>query len=266
MDIKKKIDRVVEGVKERARAAWAFVRAHPVKTAAAVLGSVAGVALVVMLLSMIVSMLNATAQAVALFLDRYFVGLLLFVALAVWLKNWRVKRREERDERKRLAQEQERAHRVQEYERTKEATYTKGGKMVFNVVRNMGSTGIVPPMQLSDIYSPGRTIPIDGGAAMLCLYLLQKAHEVDTDQFMNILQTKIDQRLSAGEWPGVEAQHFYDGRVYSGFTIHQVRESPGGYLEVYAAFVNDAYCHYAQEQELDKNAPPPLVDRRDMDY
>ena len=44
---------------------------------------------------MIVSMLNATAQAFALFLDRYFVGLLLFVALVVWLKKWRGKHKKE---------------------------------------------------------------------------------------------------------------------------------------------------------------------------
>ena len=64
---------------------------------------------------------------------------------------------------------------------------------------------------------------------------------------------------------GGRGQHVYDGRVYSGFIIDDVKDGKG-YIEVYAAFVNDTYCRYKLDQELGKDAPPPLADRRDLDY
>ncbi|MDU3679300.1 MAG: hypothetical protein E7G07_04660 [Flavonifractor plautii] len=267
--MKERIERAARSVKARARAAWAFVRAHPAKTTVLVLAPLAGVALSIKLIALIVGLMNATAQAVAAFLDRYLIGIGIAAAAVWWLLDQRSKRKAAREEQKRLEQERERARWVRDYEATKDATYTKEGKMVLGVVKEMGSMGIVPPRRLSDIYSPGRTIPIGGGKAMLCQYLIEKARgiEVDEEQFASVLQTKIDQRLAADEWPDVKAQHVYDGRVYSGFTVHKVRDSSdGGYLEVYTALVNDAYCRYLLDQEMGKDAPPPSADRRDIDY
>lgn len=127
--------------------------------------------------------------------------------------------------------------------------------------------GIVPPATLSNIYSPGRTIPRANGTVSLSLFLLQKDCEsVDTDLIKHTLQTKIDQRLQAGEFPGIPEQYMFRGRVYSGLAVDQVRDSMGGFVEVYTAFVDDAYCRYRENRELNKYRLLSPVDRRDTDY
>lgn len=149
---------------------------------------------------------------------------------------------------------------------TKEATYTAQAKIIFSIARELGPLGIVPPATLSNIYSPGRTIPKANGTVSLSVFLLQKDREtVDTDLFKHTAQMKIDQRLQAGEFPDIPEHHMYQGHVYSGFVIDMVRDSEG-YLEVYTALVNDAYCRYRQNRELNSYRLLPSVDRRDMDY
>ena len=134
-------------------------------------------------------------------------------------------------------------------------------------MRELGPLGIVPPATLSNIYSPRRTIPKANGTVNLSLFLLQKDREaVDADLLMHTLQVKIDQRLQAGEFPGIPEQHIYRGRVYSGFAVDMVRDSPGGFVEVYTALVDDAYCRYRQNRELNSYRLLPPVDRRDTDY
>lgn len=151
--------------------------------------------------------------------------------------------------------------------RTRDATYTAGAKFLFSSVRELGPLGIVPPATLSNIYSQGRTVPQMGGAVFLNVYLLQKDCEsVDTDLIKQTLQMKIDQRLQAGEFPGIEEQHVYRGRVYSGFIVDRVRDSMGGFVEIYTTFVNDAYCQYLERRNLNSGILLPSVDRRDTDY
>lgn len=271
MNVKERIKQWAGAVKERAGTAKAFIIKHPVKTVVLVLAPLVGVMVLVKLIAVTVGLMTATAEAIAAFLDRYLIWMILAAAAVGWLADRRSKRKAEREARKRLEQEQERAHSAHMYATTKEATYTQEAKMVFSVAKDLGSMGIVPPRLLSDIYSPSHTTPIDGGAGMLCQFLIQKARDgsrdldLDLDQLKSVMQTKIDQRLAAGEWPGVKVQHIYDGRVYSGFVIDTVGDGRG-YIEVWTALANDAYCRYKLDQELGKDAPPPLADRRDLDY
>lgn len=150
---------------------------------------------------------------------------------------------------------------------TKEATYTAQAKVIFSVSREVGPLGIVPPAIPSNIYSPGRTVPVANGMVMLSLFLLQKDREtVDTDLLKHTLQTKIDQRLQAGEFPGIPEQHVYRGRVYSGLVVDRVRDSVGGFVEIYTALVDDSYCQYRERRNLNSSILLPSVDRRDVDY
>ena len=267
--MKEKIDQMIESIKARAGAARTFVCKHPFRTALLVLIPPVLVAALVKLIAVTVDLLTVTAEAVALFLDHYLIVIVIAAVAVGWLAERYSKRKAERETRKRLEWEQERARRAQEYATTKEATYTQEGKMVYSVAKDMGGMGIVPPRRLSDIYSPSHTVPIDGGAGMLCQFLIQKAHDMDLDmdfdQLKSVMQTKIDQRLAAGEWPDVKVQHIYDGRVYSGFVIDTVGDGKG-YIEVWTALVNDSYCRYKLDQELGKDAPPASIDRRDPDY
>ena len=68
------------------------------------------------------------------------------------------------------------------------------------------------------------TILRANGNVLLNLYLLQEDHEsVDVDLFTHTAQTKIHQRLQAGEFPGIPEQHIYRGRIYNGCVVKDRR-------------------------------------------
>lgn len=221
-------------------------------------------------LALLVAFIILTVTMVFNFLRRYYAQI-LFAAFAICVFiAWLDKRKTQNIDLKRKEQEvrerQDYSDRL-EAARTKDTTYTMQAKILFSVVRELGPLGIVPPATLSNIYSPGRIISKAGGTVNVSLYLLQKDCEtVDTDLLKHTLQTKIDQRLQAGEFPGIPEQHVYRGRVYSGFVVDTVRDSLGGFVEVYTALVNDAYCRYLERRNLNSSILLPSVDRRDMDY
>lgn len=195
-----------------------------------------------------------------------FAGLLLWCFIAWWDDHKAKQQKFRQLEREEEEREEYRAR--MDYGSTKDATYIEEGKILFDVSKELGGLGIVPPMRLSNLYSPSRTIPKMNGAFFFCLFLLQKDREVvDTELIRHTLQTKIDQRLTAGEYPGVDAKYTYRGRTYSGFVIDRVRDdSGGGFVEVYTVLVNNAYCRYKQDRALSGDAPSTFVDRRDVDY
>lgn len=191
-------------------------------------------------------------------------GLLLW-GFAGWLDEHKAKRlsfrqreMEERERREKIAR--------MEYAATQDRTYTEQGKIIFTVARELGALGIIPPTRLSNIFSPSRTIAKEKGAFFLALFLLQKDREtVDVDLLRETLQMKIDQRLMAGDFPSIDAQHIYDGRVYSGFVVDYVRDSQG-FVEVYTVLVDDAYCRYRQARDLMADLPARPTDLRDMEF
>ena len=196
---------------------------------------------------------------------------LIFAAFAICVfVAWLDKRKADNLENERKAQDiRERRDYSDRLEaaQTKEATYTAQAKIIFSIARELGPLGIVPPATLSNIYSPGRTIPVAKETVNLSLFLLQKDCEtVDTDLLKHTLEMKIDQRLQAGEFPGIPEQHVYRGRVYSGLVVDRVRDSTGGFVEIYTAFVDDAYCQYRERRNLNSGILLPSVDRRDTDY
>lgn len=191
----------------------------------------------------------------------FFTGIILWAFLE-WLDNRADRKRKQKEEEEARAKYAARL----DYEKTKEATYTEQGKVVFSVAQELGVLGIVPPTRLSNIYSPTRMIPKESGAFSLAQFLLSKDRDdVDTELLKQVIQTKVDQRLTAGEYPGIEAKHIYKGRVYSGLLVDLIRDSEG-FVEVYTVLTNDAYCRYRQELELDQTTFSPSVDRRDVDY
>lgn len=222
------------------------------------------------IIALLIILIALTVTTVLDFLRRYYAQLIM-AALAVWaFLAWWDKHKAEQIRLERESQDvREREVYTDRLEaaRTKDATYTEQAKILFSAVRELGPLGIVPPTRLSDLYSPGRMIPRANGTINLSLFLLQKDREtVDTDLLKHTLQTKIDQRLQAGEFPGIPEQHIYRGRVYSGFAIDMVRDSMGGFVEVYTALVDDAYCRYSERRNLNSNILLPSVDRRDTDY
>jgi len=148
---------------------------------------------------------------------------------------------------------------IREKASTQERIYQKMGKVMWAVARELGHLGIVPPNRLGDIYSPTRIIPKRGGEVLLGLYLLTKSRDdVDTDLLTTTMQTKVNQKLAAGDFPDI------DGK-YDGLAIDRVKDSVG-FVEVYTALADEGYYRYLAERDLDKDAPPPSIDRRDLDY
>lgn len=164
-------------------------------------------------------------------------------------------------------QEQLRQEAIRENARTADATYTKMAKVVYEIARDLGALGIVPPRMVSDIYSSGdHMIPLQEGAVMLGLFTLQKSGEtVDTDMLSFTMQEKINKKLTAGELPGVARDVIYNNRVYSGFIIHAVVDRPG-FVEVYTVLTDENYIRFKMECEQSKSVSAAAVDRRDTDY
>lgn len=223
------------------------------------------IVLVALLAVLIIKVITACFN----FFHRYYVELIIATIAICVLIAWCDKRRAEKFRQKQAEREQEEHDRYmarKEYAATKDATYIEQGKMLFDVAREASGLGLIPPMRLSNLYSPSRTIPKLNGEVTLCQYLLEKDREVvDVELVKQTLQTKVNQRLMAGEFPGIPETHTYRGRTYSGFVIDAVRDGEG-YLEVYTALANDAYCRYKERRELNSDRLAPPVDRRDVDY
>lgn len=224
----------------------------------------------IVLIALLVALIIKGIMAGVSFLYRYSAQL-IFAAFAIcvfiaWLDKRKADKIEIESKEQEMRERRDYSDRL-EAAQTQDATYTAGAKVLFPVSRELGPLGIVPPAKLSELYSPGRSVVKANGTVSLNLYLLQKDREVvETDLIMHTLQTKTDQRIQAGEFPGIPEQHVYRGRVYSGFVVDMVRDSMGGFIEVYTAFVDDNYCRYRENRELNKYRLLPSVDRRDTDY
>lgn len=261
MKILGKFEEVFDKLTEKFSDFWCS--GHYIRAVLALLLPSIGVGLIIVFLIMALT-------AAFDFLRRHYAQL-IFAGFAICVfVAWLDKRRADKIDLERQEQEvRERRDYSDKLEaaRTKDATYVAQAKVIFSVARELGPLGIVPPAMVSNIYSPGRTISKAGGTVNVSLYLLQKDCEaVDADLIKHTLQTKIDQRLQAGEFPGIPEQHVYRGRVYSGFVVDLVRDSTGGFVEVYTALVDDAYCRYRENRELNRYRLLPPVDRRDTDY
>lgn len=214
-------------------------------------------------------LLGWVVDGIGNFLDRY--GPTLFLAgLGIWLVgSYLSNRLKELRERRRIEAEEKQKQDMEAYQQTEEKTYRKVGKAVCLVAQEMSSAGIVPPRRLSSIYARVQTIPIMNGKGMLCQYLLEKSQDdIDTVAVAETMQTKIDQKLKAREILEVPAEFTHNGRTYSGLLIHRVEEDINNpkMLVVWATLVNEAYFQYMEDIAMDREAPPPSVDRRDIRY
>ena len=185
----------------------------------------------------------------------FFISIVTILCIIGGILNWYTERKRKWDEQK----EQQRQEAIYENAQAQDRMYEKMGKAVWGIGQELGPEGIVPPNRLPDIYSPGRIIPKMGGEVLLGLYLLQKSRDnVDTVTLMTTMQTKADQKYKAGDFLDFDDK-------YDGLAIVRVKDSVG-FVEVYTALINDSYRRYKLNCDLDRDVPPPSIDRRDMDY
>lgn len=185
----------------------------------------------------------------------FFVWLILILSLVGGVVYKAAERKRERDEQK----ERQRQEAIRENAQSQDSIYQKMGKAIWEIARELGPLGIVAPNRLGDIYSPGRIIPKMGGEVLLGLYLLQTSHsDIDTVTLMTTMQTKADQKFRAGDFLDFDDK-------YDGLAIVRVKDSVG-FVEIYTALIDDSYRRYKLNGDLDRDIPPPSIDRRDMDY
>ena len=200
------------------------------------------------------------------FIYIHFVEIAIIVGTPVAFLSWLATKKSERQEQQQILQEKERQRKLLEYDARKEATYDTEAKMLFPVARELNGVGLIPPMRLSNLYSPCHTLPRSDGAVILCQFLIQKSQEiVDLSLIKHTLQTKIDQRLAVGDYQGIKQYHIYQGRSYSSFMVTEVVDSEG-FIEVYTALVNDDVCRYLQNRDLNRNIAPKQIDKSDLEY
>jgi len=264
--MKNRLKKALARAKRYANQAVDYICKHPIKSTMLLLFPLFVLVIIIKLTLWIIRLASQAAAAIGAFFDVYFIPIVTICLVLWWFLDRYSKRRQESAAQKLQREEQERARQVQEYEATKEATYQTEAKVLFAVSQELSEAGIKPPTRLSNLYSPMRTIPKAGGAFTLCQYLLQKSNEVvNTEDIKTTLQTKIDQRLSAGDFPDIDPQHIYNGRVYSGFVVESIRDTTG-FIEVYTVLTNDEYCRWKQDLNLRRDTLPPDPDRRDIRY
>lgn len=183
--MKKKISRALMAVRLWIRQTVEYCCQHPFQIVAWIIFSFLVVGAIITLMIWIVGLMDQAAAAIGAFFDKYF-RTLVAVGLGVWgLADWLEKRRQKREEWKQAEEARREAKRqeaIREKAHTAEATYKMMAKVVYEIARGLGPSGIVPPNRLSDIYSPNHMVPIGSGEVMLGLYLLPKSRDdVDTD-------------------------------------------------------------------------------------
>ncbi|MDF2855384.1 MAG: hypothetical protein K0Q87_1235 [Neobacillus sp.] len=200
------------------------------------------------------------------FVAVHFIEIAVIVGLPTALLSWIAAKKSERLEQRKELDEKERQRRLAEYNARKESTYDVEAKMLFPVARELSGVGLNPPMRLSNLYSPCRTLPRSDGAVILCQFLIQKSQEIiDTDLIKHLAQTKIDQRLASGEYPGMKQYHIFEGRSFSSFMVTDVVDGEG-FIEVYTVLVNNEVCLYLQSRDLNRDIAPRQTDKTDLEY
>lgn len=214
-------------------------------------GKVILLCLPVVLVGLIVNFVVKNWDAIA----SFFIIVITFICIIGGIMNSYNERKREKDEQK----ERQRQETIREKAQAQDSIYEKMGKALWEIARGLGALGIVPPNRLGDIYAPGRIIPKMGGEVLLGLYLLQKSRDdVDTETLITTMQTKADQMFTAGDFLGFDEK-------YEGLAIVRVKDSVG-FVEVYAALVDESYKRYKLNGDLDRDVPSSSIDRRDMDY
>lgn len=240
-------------------AKWAKIKAYFIRIKAdwtegrkaRAVGKVILPLLPVALVGFIVNFVVKNLDTIALF----FIVVMTFLCIVGGLLEERAKRKRAEAERR----EQEHREAIRKKAQTQDRIYQKMAKAVWTVARELGPLGIVPPNRLGDIYSPGRIIPKRDGEVLLGLYLLQKSRDdVDTDLLISTMQTKLDQKFAAGDFPDIDER-------YDGLVIDRVKDSIG-FVEVYTSLFDESYRRYKSDGDLDRDIPSPSIDRRDMDY
>lgn len=217
--------------------------------------------IVTLLMPLLTVLFGALAASLLALLDKVGGFLIIIGCIVVWLRNRKAEQRQANMQ----AQQEQQEQAQRAYDEQRAVIYETQAKVLYAALRDSHNMGLNTPSHISGIYSPSRTFLLNGNTT-LCTFLIEKEHEdLDGVKVKQQIQTKIQQILSAGDFPGIYPTYTYNGRQYSGIIVYRVDVSNAGFAEVETAYASDDFCRYLQNLELNKKATLP-VNRRDITY
>lgn len=173
------------------------------------------------------------------------------VGALIWYKReeWREKHSEQ-EKLEAAAAAEAQAQEMEIAKRIAQNNYFIIRQCLFNVLyEKANAIGLEKPTSLSELDSPAKLIPRNG--YVLCQYIgMKQADIVDTALISEYLQTKITQRLNAGEFPEVPTRSYiYEGQAHPSIFIDSITDA-GAYIQINTVLVNEAYCQYLQNRQF----------------
>lgn len=235
-----------------------FSNKTPLQIALIIGGGIALVALIILLAFGIGNLL------VKKFDEIVFGGTILFVA--IYYINKRFKNREEvglhnaahRKEVKEAAEKQRREAELI----SAESSYNTVRKCLYTVLSETASTlNLVPPKSYTALDSNVHTS--DNGRFVILHYVCQKNGDIDTAVVSEVLNMRIGQKLSAGDFTELSTSaYIYEGRSYPIIMIDSVIDV-GAYINIDVVICNEAYCeHLCNKSVAERNS----IDFKDIDF
>ncbi len=143
-----------------------------------------------------------------------------------------------------------------------ESSYNTVRKCLYTVLCETASTlNLVAPKSYTALDSNVHTS--DNGRFVILHYVCQKNGDIDTAVISEVLNMRIGQKLSAGDFTELSTSaYIYEGRSYPILMINGIVDV-GAYINIDVVICNEAYCEYLRNKS---NSGKPPFDHNDKDF
>jgi len=143
-----------------------------------------------------------------------------------------------------------------------ESSYNTVRKCLYTVLNETASTlNLVAPKSYTALDSQVHTS--DNGRFIILHYVCQKNGDIDTAVVSEVLNMRIGQKLSAGDFTELSTSaYIYEGRSYPIIMIDSIIDV-GAYISIDVVICNEAYCEYLRNKS--NSGKPPFVPK-DNDF
>lgn len=143
-----------------------------------------------------------------------------------------------------------------------ESSYNTVRKCLYTVLNETASTlNLVAPKSYTALDSQVHTS--DNGRFVILHYFCQTNGDIDTAVISEVLNMRIGQKLSAGDFTELSTSaYIYEGRSYPIIMIDSVIDV-GAYINIDVVICNEAYCEYLRNKS---NSGKPPFDHNDNDF
>lgn len=143
-----------------------------------------------------------------------------------------------------------------------ESSYNTVRKCLYTVLNETASTlNLVAPKSYTALDSQVHTS--DNGRFVILHYVCQTNGDIDTAVISEVLNMRIGQKLSAGDFTELSTSaYIYEGRSYPIIMIDSVIDV-GAYINIDVVISNEAYCEYLRNKS---NSGKPPFNHNDKDF